>query len=65
MIDLVNLRDYHCRYIVTEGFFCGKRSDLGKSWCAEHGKIVYTASRPIGAARVNQPLPKLLQGVRK
>jgi hypothetical protein len=64
MIDLVNLKNHHCRYMPVDGLFCGARSEVGKSWCADHSKLVYTASRPRGV-QVNKPLPKLLQGVRK
>lgn len=44
MIDLINLREHHCRYIVEGAFFCGKRRRPGT--CCEHGKLVFTPSRP-------------------
>jgi hypothetical protein len=45
-VFITDLKEHHCRYVVGEMTFCGKRRKLSKSMCDEHYALCYVPSQP-------------------
>ena len=44
-VTILNLRIFHCRYIVSEGLFCGVEVHR-VSYCRAHYRLCYVAKKP-------------------